>query len=87
MASPSSCDSLALAKKYVVNDVPDPVNVDTGFAMCQSKVEVMGSKLRCSREFVRRNVLILPDRTEDLRTLQGTIGADEVAAVVLKRAQ
>ena len=49
--------------------------------MCQSKGEVMGSKLRYSREFVRRNVLILPDRTEDLRKLQGTIGADEVAAV------
>src|SRR5437667_10214253 len=58
-----------------------------GFAMYQSKVEVIGSKLRYSREFVRRKVLIQPDRTEDLRELQGIIGADQVAAVVLKRAQ
>jgi len=33
---------------------------------------------------VRRNVLIKPDRTEELRKLQGIIGADENAAVVLK---
>jgi hypothetical protein len=71
----------------VVDDVPDPVKVDMGFAMYQSKVEVVGSKLRYSREFVQRNVLIPPDRTEDLRKLEGIIGADEVAAVVLKRAQ
>jgi len=64
-----------------------PVKVDMGFAMYQSKVEVIGSKLRYSREFVRRKVLIQPDRTEDLRELQGIIGADQVAAVVLKRAQ
>ena len=56
-------------------------------ALPQSEVEVIGSKLRYSREFVRRNVLIPPDRTEDLRKLEGIIGADEVAAVVLKRAQ
>jgi hypothetical protein len=60
-----------LPKEYVVDDVP----------------EVVGSKLRYSREFVQRNVLIPPDRTEDLRKLEGIIGADEVAAVVLKRAQ
>jgi hypothetical protein len=75
-----------LPKEYVVDDVPDPVKVDMGFAMYQSKVEVIGSTLRYSREFVRRNVLIQPDRTEDLRKLEGIIGADEVAAVVLKRA-
>jgi hypothetical protein len=55
-----------------------------GFAAYQSKVEVTGAKLRYTREFVRRNVLIKPDRTEELRKLQGIIGADENAAVVLK---
>ena len=29
-----------LPKEYVVDDVPDPVSVDMGFAMYQSKVEV-----------------------------------------------
>ncbi len=74
-----------LPQGYVVDDVPDPVKVDMGFAAYQSKVEVTGSKLRYSREFVRRDVLIKPDQTEELRKLQGVIGADENAAVVLKR--
>ncbi len=78
---------MKLTKEYVIDDVPDPVKVDMGFDRYQSEVEVIGSKLRYSREFVRRNVLIPPDRTEDLRKLEGIIGADEVAAVVLKRAQ
>lgn len=77
---------IEIPKEYVVDDIPNPVKVDMGFAMYQSKIEVIGSKLRYSREFVRRNVLIKPDRTEDLRKLNGIIGADEVAAVVLKRA-
>lgn len=76
-----------LPKNYVVDDVPNPVNVDMGFATYQSKVEVTGTMLRYSREFVRRDVLIQPERTEDLRKLQGIIGADENSAVVLKRAQ
>jgi hypothetical protein len=74
-----------LPKEYVVDDVPEPVNVDMGFATYQIKVEVSGAKLRYSREFVRRDVLIKPDRTEELRKMQGIIGADENTAVVLKR--
>jgi len=74
-----------LPKEYAVEDVPDPVNVDMGFATYQSKVEVTGSKLRYSREFIRREVLIQPGRTEELRKMQAIIGADENAVVVLKR--
>jgi len=76
-----------LPQGYVVDDLPDPVKVDMGFAAYQSKVEVTGAKLRYSREYVRREVLIQPNRTEEMRKLQGIIGADENAAVVLKRAQ
>lgn len=76
-----------LPQGYVVDDVPDPVKVDMGFAVYESKTEVTGSKLRYSREFIRREVLIKPERTEDFRKLQGIIGADENAAVVLKRTQ
>jgi hypothetical protein len=62
------------------------VKVDAGFASYQSKVEVAGSTLRYTREFVRRDVLIGPEHTEELRKFLGTIGADEAAVVVLKRA-
>ena len=77
---------IELPKEYVVEDVPDPVKVDAGFASYRSKVEVEGSKVRYSREFVRRDVLIGPEHTEELRKFLGTIGADEAAMVVLKRA-
>lgn len=74
-----------LPKEYAVDDIPDPVKVDAGFASYQSKIEVEGSKVRYSREFVRRDVLIGPERTEELRKFLGTIGADEATVVVLKR--
>jgi len=76
---------IELPKEYSVEDVPDPVKVDAGFASYESRVEVQGSKLRYSREFVRRDVFIGPERTEELRKFLGTIGADEAAVVVLKR--
>jgi len=50
-----------------------------------SKVEVAGNKVRYSREFIRRKVLLKPERLEELRKMQGIIGTDENAAVVLKR--
>jgi hypothetical protein len=76
---------IELPKEYAVEDVPDPVKVDAGFASYQSKIEVEGSKLRYTREFVRRDVLIGPEHSEELRKFMGTIAADEAAVVVLKR--
>jgi len=77
---------IELPKEYAVEDVPDPAKVDAGFASYQSTVEVEGSKLRYTRVFVRRDVLIGPEHTEELRKFMGAIGADEAAVVVLKRA-
>jgi hypothetical protein len=61
------------------------VKVDLGFASYESRVEVEGSKVRYSREFVRREVLVGAEKTEELRKLLGIIGADEAAVVVLKK--
>ncbi len=76
---------IELPKEYAVEDLPGPVKLDAGFASYQSKVEVDGSKVRYTREFIRRDVWIGPEHTEDLRKFLGTIGADEAAVVVLKR--
>jgi hypothetical protein len=70
-----------------VDDVPDPVTVDPGFASYQSKSEIAGSKLRYSREYVVRDLHVAPERLEDLRKFEGTIGADEMSAAVLTHAQ
>ncbi len=76
-----------IPKEYQVDDVPNPVNIDVGFASYQSKTEVKGSKLLYWREYVVRDLSVPPERFADWVKLQGVIGADETAAVVLKRAQ
>ena len=68
---------------YKVDDMPDPVKIDMGFASYQSKSEVAGTKLRYTREYVVRDLHVGPERLADLRKLEGMIGADEMAAVVL----
>jgi hypothetical protein len=76
---------IEIPQDYKVDDVPDPVKIDVGFASYQSKIEVTGSKLRYSREYVIHDLSVNPDHMADLRKLEGTIGDDEAAAVVLKR--
>jgi hypothetical protein len=68
---------------YKVDDVPDPVNVDMGFASYQSKVETSGSKIRYWRQLIVRAERVSPERVPDLRKFEGIVGADEMSAVVL----
>ncbi len=77
---------IELPAGFVVDDIPDPVKIDVGFASYQSKTEVSGQVLRYHREYVVRSVEISPEKFADLKRLEGTIGADERAAVVLKKA-
>jgi transglutaminase-like putative cysteine protease len=77
---------IEIPQYYKVDDIPDPVKIDVGFASYQSKVEVEGSKIRYWREYIVRDLSVDPDHVADWRKLQGVIGADEAAAVVLKRA-
>ncbi len=72
---------------YKVDDVPEAVKVDMGFATYQSKFEVEGSTLRYWREYVVRNLRVPADKLPELRRFEGMVGADEMSAVVLKRAQ
>ncbi len=76
-----------LPKDFTVDDIPDPVKIDMGFASYQSKVEVAGSKLRYWREYVVHDLSVTPTRFADLRQFEGRIGAEENSVVVLKRAQ
>jgi hypothetical protein len=76
-----------IPKEYEVDDVPNPVNIDVGFASYQSKTEVKGSKLVYWREYIVRDLSVPPEKFDDWVKLQGVIGADETSAVVLKRVQ
>ncbi|HKW19435.1 MAG TPA: DUF3857 domain-containing protein [Terriglobales bacterium] len=77
---------IEIPKSYSVDDVPNAVKIDVGFASYESKIDVEGSKLRYWREYIVRDVSIPADKFSDWVRLQGVIGADETAAVVLKRA-
>jgi len=76
---------IELPAGYKVDDIPDPVKIDAGFAIYQSKTEVDGQTLRYHREYTVRSVEISPDKFAELKTFEGRIGADERAAVVLKK--
>ena len=78
---------IEIPKEYQVDDLPNAVKVDMGFASYESKVEVEGSILRYSRQYIVRDFSVPPEKFKDWASLQGTIGADESAAVVLKRVQ
>lgn len=78
---------IELPKGYSVDDIPDPVKIDVGFASYQSKVEAQGNKLRYWREYVVKDLSVPPDKYPDWVRLEGAIGADEAAVAVLKRVQ
>jgi hypothetical protein len=77
---------IELPEGYTVDDIPDPVAIDMGFASYQSKTEVKGQMLSYHREYVVRSVEIDPEKFAQLKAFEGRIGADERAAVVLKKA-
>lgn len=78
---------IEIPKEYRVDDIPDPVSMDVGFASYQSKIQVEGSKVRYWRQYLVRDVAVPREKYADWVKLQGVIGADEAAEVVLKRVQ
>jgi len=72
---------------FAVDDLPEPKQIDVGFASYKSKIEATGSTLHYTREYVVRDPYTGSDHFSDLRKLEGTIGDDEFASAVLKKAQ
>ncbi len=78
--------SISLPPGYVVESVPEPVEVDIGFAAYRSRVEVAGSQLKYTRSFELRELQVPAAKFEDYRGLHRAIARDERAVVVLKAA-
>jgi hypothetical protein len=78
---------IQIPKDYVVDDIPEPTRIDSGFASYESKVEVQGSVLHYQRKLIVRDLEVPAAKVPDLRKFEGIIGADESAAVVLKHIQ
>ena len=76
---------ITLPAGYAVDETPDPVNVDEGFASYSSSVAAKGNVLHFQREYTVRQVEIPAGKADDFRKLEGAIAFDEKGAVVLKR--
>lgn len=69
---------------YTVDDLPDPVNVDAGFASYHSDVKADGDVLHYSREYIVKKLELGPDKYQDLRKFESQIYTDENRSAVLK---
>jgi hypothetical protein len=76
---------IAIPAGYVVDETPDPVNIDTDFASYHSSVSAKGNLLHYEREYVVRQVEIPPAKAASFRELEIAIVTDEKSTAVLKK--
>jgi Domain of Unknown Function with PDB structure (DUF3857)/Transglutaminase-like superfamily len=69
---------------YEVDDLPQPVSADFGFASYHSKAEVSGNVLRYARTFEVKEPSVPLAKIEDLKKLYRIIANDERNTAVLK---
>lgn len=77
--------SIEIPAGFVVDEIPDPVKLDLGFAAYQSAVEVKGNMLRYTRTYTVRQVTLPANRYAELQQLAGVIAGDEENRAVLKK--
>ena len=77
--------SIELPAGYVVDELPDPVKIDLGFAAYQSAIEVKGNTMHYTRTFTLREVTLPADRYADVQKLASAIAGDEESQAVLKK--
>jgi hypothetical protein len=75
---------IAMPPGYEVDDLPEPVSVDFGFASYHSKAEVSGNILRYARTFEVKEPSVPLAKMDDLKKLYRIIANDERNTAVLK---
>jgi hypothetical protein len=76
---------IALPPGYVVDEVPEPVDLDREFASYHSQVTSKPNQLHYERDFVVRQVEIPAAQAAAFRSFEGAIVADEKSTAVLKK--
>jgi len=69
---------------FEVEDLPEPVSVDYGFASYHSKTEVSGNVLTYNRTLEIREPNVPLNKVNDLKTLYRIIASDEKNTAVLR---
>lgn len=77
---------IELPPGYAVDELPDPVKVDVGFAQYESKIEVTGQTLRYTRDYTVKELLVPTAKEPELKRLFSSIYSDERNSAVLKKA-
>jgi hypothetical protein len=76
---------IALPEGYVVDELPDPVNLDMDFASYHSEVSAKGKLLHYERDYKVNQVELPAEKQPEFHHLEGAILSDEKATVVLKK--
>ena len=76
---------IELPEGYVVDELPDPVKADFGFASYISSSEMHGRTLHYSRTYTVRQVTVPAAKYADVQRLAAVIAADEDSRAILKR--
>ncbi len=76
---------IELPEGYAVDELPDPVKADFGFATYESSTELHGRTLHFKRTFVVKQVTLPAEKYGELQKLSGLIAADEQSRAILKR--
>lgn len=76
---------IELPQGYAVDELPDPVKLDLGFASYESSSQVKGNILHYTRTYTVREVTLPPEKYADLQKLSSVISTDEQSRAVLKK--
>jgi hypothetical protein len=77
--------AIELPPGYAVDEIPDPIKLDLGFASYESSSTVKDNVLHYTRTYTVREVTLSADKYSDVQKLAGVIAADEQNSAVLKK--
>jgi len=77
--------TIELPAGYTVDELPDPVKLDLGFASYESSTQVDGNLLHYTSTYTVRQVSLPADKYADVQKLALAIDADEQSKAVLKK--
>jgi len=77
--------TIELPAGYAIDEIPDPVKLDLGFASYESSSNVKDNVLHYTRTYTVREVTLPADKYPDVQKLAEVIAADEQNNAVLKR--
>ena len=76
---------IELPAGYTVDELPNPVKLDLGFAAYESSSTLHDNTLHYTRTYTVRQVSLPADRYADVQKLAGVIAADEQSSAILKK--